>query len=358
MADSSELDERVGAWKALLPSRGLRSRGLAFHTPGSFKARAAVRIAQGLSLLGIKAHLAKRTVGLYARTQAALQQGSLTEWLSGQLGYRIVDLVIYAGSESPRRKITALGIAQRGNPDVVIKIADTDAGTEAIAQETQALQALVASDLAAQVPRLLLEADWNGYRIQVQGALPHGGSRQESRLTDSHLAFLSSLSRIGRRTMPLRQTRMWQHVKAWAKTTPTEAMPDAIRALMHRILSDACGDVCIVCHRTHGDFAPWNVTTHRGKLFVYDWEDSLPDGLALTDAFHFLFRQASLVGPWPGARALAGAMADVARRVSHLSGAVCHDGIASAAWCLTEGISNPSPRLAELAAELTSLTHE
>ena len=58
----------------------------------------------------------------------------------------------------------------------------------------------------------------------------------------------------------------------------------------------------MICHRTHGDFAPWNIRTGTDGLKIIDWEDSDLAGVVYTDVFHFVFRQASLVGPWIGGR--------------------------------------------------------
>jgi hypothetical protein len=37
----------------------------------------------------------------------------------------------------------------------------------------------------------------------------------------------------------------------------------------------------------HGDFAPWNLRTHNGKLSAFDWEYGDVDGLPLIDEIHF-----------------------------------------------------------------------
>jgi hypothetical protein len=37
----------------------------------------------------------------------------------------------------------------------------------------------------------------------------------------------------------------------------------------------------------HGDFSPWNLRTHGGKLFAFDWEYGELDGLPLVDEIHF-----------------------------------------------------------------------
>ena len=154
-----------------LASRRLRNRGLTFHTPGSFRARLGLRLVKALSSLGWAGYLGPCTVTFYARRIATSQAVSFRLWLSERLGYEILDLAVYAGSNGPRRKITALAIADNAREDVVVKIADTQLGSEAITQESEALLTLARSDLSCQVPYVITEDKWNGYHVQVQQAV-------------------------------------------------------------------------------------------------------------------------------------------------------------------------------------------
>ena len=56
--------------------------------------------------------------------------------------------------------------------------------------------------------------------------------------------------------------------------------------------------VTVPCSLCHGDFAPWNFRCHDRKLQIYDWEDAAENMPIGIDLFHFMFRQASLLGPW------------------------------------------------------------
>jgi hypothetical protein len=340
-----------------LASRKLRDNGLAFHQPGSFKARVSLAAAKGLNLIGVRRHLMKHAIGIYARDKNVLNRHGLIEWLPKRLGYPIDDLVIFAGSESPRRKITALAVTGRQGKDVVVKIADTERGTDAVKQESQALRALEGSPLSSQVPKLIWEGQWESYYVQLQEKAIGVDCKQTASLTDAHLNFLSKLSTIGRKVTPLKETRVWRDVEAMAKASCSKALSHPIRIALERVLSDKFANMPVVCHRTHGDFTPWNIKVNNGKLFVYDWEDSLSDGLALTDIFHFLYRQASLVGPWLGAKPVLGQMADSARSLTSLVGL----GELSAtkfiesiltAWMVQEYLNKPCEKIAELASTL------
>ncbi|MFC1603520.1 hypothetical protein ACFL5F_00705 [Planctomycetota bacterium] len=332
-----------------LASRKLRSKGLAFHSPGSFKARAGLAAAKGLNLLGIKGHLEKHVIRIHAKDEDVLTKQGLMEWLAKKLGYPIIDLVIYAGSESPRRKITALAVAAESKEDIVVKIADTEPGIQAIKQESEALRAIEDSPLSSQGPRLICEGQWNSYYVQLQEKIIGVNNKQTASLTSAHLDFLSQLSAIDRRVLPFKQTNAWHNIENWAGVTSSIALPKVVRSSIEKVLSGEFADKPIICHRTHGDFAPWNIKINKGKLFVYDWEDSLSDGLVLTDIFHFLYRQASLVGPWPGAQKLLRDMSNVSKRFLDIAG---HEAIEIDAvltiWLLSEYSIKPSDFLCDM----------
>lgn len=280
-----------------LNSSRLRTKGLFFHSPGSLKAKAGLLIARTLSSLGIKSHLMRNVVSIFSASKNISGENSLVGWISGKIGYGISDLVVYAGSESERRKITALAIAEKGGADVVVKIADTQLATEAIRQESDALRVIVKTTLAGYVPKVIFEGFYEKYYIQIQEALsPNGG--QIGSLTDRHFEFLSELSKVGRRVCPLEKTSVWQKVKAQIEDFDVDDLPIEVARVADYVLSDKVASMKICCHRIHGDFAPWNIRVKHGKLFVFDWEDSIEDGLPFLDILHFIYRQASLVGPW------------------------------------------------------------
>jgi len=331
-----------------LGSRELRARGLAFHSPGSFKTRIGLAITKTLSCLGVQAHLMKHTISLYARSEKRFEDMGLVRWLSEQLGYPVIDLVIFAG-ESPRRKITALAVAAKRNNDVVVKIADTELGAQAIKQESNALHVVAASSLAGQAPKVIAEGQCGSYCVQLQEEVVGSTRKQIARLTKSHLEFLSKLSTIDRKIMPIKETRTWRNIKALAEATSSKTLPRHIHIALQKVLSDESAGVPVVCHRTHGDFAPWNIKVNNGKLFAYDWEDSLSDGLALTDIFHFLYRQASLVGPRPGPVRLIG---NIRKSISLLGEEYSYPNFDYSftllAWMLHEYLTHPTAFLIEL----------
>ena len=282
----------------------LRTKGLSFHSPGSLKARSNLLIAKTLSRLGFKFHLTRNTVSIFFASEKISGGNNLTDWISEKVGYGVSDLVVYAGSESERRKITALAVAENGGEDVVVKIADSAAGAEAIRQESDVLRDIGKTTLKGYVPKLISEGFYEKYYIQIQETLSSGGC-QISSLTDMHLDFLSELSKVGRRTYLLKETSAWQKIKCQIQDIDIDDLPIEVANVANYILSDKIANMEICCHRIHGDFAPWNIRIKKNKLFVFDWEDSIENGLIVTDIFHFIVRQAMLVGPWPGTEKIA-----------------------------------------------------
>ncbi len=332
-----------------LATRLARSRALRFHIPGSLKARIGLLLARSLSSLGMSHHLSRRRIRLHARDKSAFDKGGLLEWISCRLGRTFQELVLYSGSGRTHTKITALAIADRGGNDVVVRIADSEAGLRAVERESEALRAIHSSGLSGQVPRPLAEGWWNSYYLLVQEGRLTSANRQEIRLTEHHLGFLRKLSRIGTKILPFGETRQWKELKKWSESDQSADIPTPLGRILNKVLSGDTAANPLVLHRTHGDFAPWNIKTGNDRLFVYDWEESQPDGLALTDAFHFLFRQASLVGPWPGAAQMVLRLYGETETLCRPEGPGLADrGTYLQIWILKEYMAGRSPYILEI----------
>ena len=108
-------------------------------------------------------------------------------------------------------------------------------------------------------------------------------------------------------------------------------------------------ETLVFFHRTHGDFVPWNIRMKNGELYVFDWEDSLPKGLPFTDAFHFIYLQASLVGPWPGAKTIWPLLQKKSHQLYKLAGySPSVYQIVFATWMIQEYFRRSHPHILEL----------
>jgi hypothetical protein len=292
------------------------------------------------------------------RDSGARAEESLTAWLSQRLGYRVEDLVVYSGSDSPARKVTALALAAEGARHVV-KIADTAAGSEALQRETATLRTLAETPLATQVPEVILTDRWaDRADVQVQTALPHGLQRQEPVLTAAHVGFLVELSRLERQTLPLGETALARTVLARLNECHPGDLPLYAAAVARELRDGVLAGPVAACHRTHGDFAPWNIRRDGNRVLVFDWEDSRPDGLALSDAWDFMFRQAALVGPWQGAAALVTDMQRTGRQLAREAELGEVDiGAMLALWALAEHLLHSNPLAIRVADEAGRRCH-
>jgi Ser/Thr protein kinase RdoA (MazF antagonist) len=259
-------------------------------------------------------------------------------------------LVVYAGSDSPSRKITALAVSGGADKDIVVRIADTPEAESAVRRESDALRALARSPVAGQVPRLVHEGRYGGHVVQVQDVLP-GDQPQVAELKEAHFAFLVSLSKLGRATVPLSRTNLWRSLEETASRLTSDDLLDAVRAALHSVLIPEFASRPVVCHRIHGDFAPWNIHWDGRRPLVFDWEDSDPQGLALTDVYYFLYRQASEVGPWGGGRGMLRVLRDAGSRLTLAAGLPPNlQDTVLPAWLLAEYFRRPCGHIVELMA--------
>jgi len=340
-----------------LVSKQVRNIGLDFHSPGSLQRKAWLWGAKGLSYVGITAHLRHKTVTFFTTGSQMDGEDSLKHWISRRIGWSVDWIIIYAGSESPTRKITALGMSSDCHKQIVARIGDADITAAAIRRESAALRVLAQSPLADSVPALISEGECGSYVIQLQSCLPKARGQYKT-LSNVHISFLSALSRINRISIPIHRTAAW-HIVSEAETSPKVGkLPEAIRHIASRLLNNGTADKIVECHMIHGDFASWNIIYQNDSILVYDWEESNPAGFPFHDVFHFIYRQASLVGPWPGPAAILKMMRDAAGTLAHSSDIRCDVMNALALWCIREYTVKPDHRLIELAVEIERTKHE
>lgn len=336
-----------------------RQKCFSFHSPGSQKARLGLKLLEVMSRLGFTAPLRRHGVIIASQEELKDRNDTLCSWLGDALPQKIENVAIYCGSDSPRRKITLLAEAQNQGrvTDLVVKIADTPEGAAAIRQESEALQALEGARLFCEVPQLLLEDTWKGHVVQVQSALPLSVGPQISELTINHLKLLAALSRMDRQKTPFRETPAWKSIEMARETNEFEKGPLPAQELLENLLSEEMGKIQVVCHRIHGDFAPWNIRVKKDKLYVFDWEDSIPNGLPFSDAFHFIYRQASLVGPWPGGEVMWELLEKKSKQLAKMAGhPSMYENILPALMIL-EYLKRPHPHVIELMSVFLSKPH-
>ncbi|OPZ15574.1 MAG: hypothetical protein BWZ05_02259 [Bacteroidetes bacterium ADurb.BinA245] len=334
-----------------LTSKKIREIGISFHSPGSRRSKLWLSLARKLNAIGIIEHLRRNTVSFWSNSVNFSNKNTIKNWISERVGWEVIDLIIYAGSDAVDRKITALAISSDCNKKVIARIADTDLGTLAIKRESEALKRLAQSSINNLVPSLIAEDKYGPYFIQLQSCFPKSAG-QCRKLSNLHIRFLAELSKINRIKTPVNQTAEWKMLSA-----PLE-LPDTINNMATNLVKNGVAGKIVECHMSHGDFVPWNIICEQNGILVYDWENSNPTGFPFHDVFHFIYRQAALVGPWPGSLALLKAMRKSAACLAHESKIIFEPVLALSLWCIKEYLCKPDSRLIELAIELNRTKNE
>jgi hypothetical protein len=179
-----------------------------------------------------------------------------------------------------------------------VKIAASKVSRDIVEHEAETLAGLALRDLKLATPRLLFAGEVDGRYIAVQSPLP--GSPAPAAFTPQHAEFLQAL-RCGA-SKPAAETNM-------VVTLPHRL--DALRPARPQ-LREICDSILPTLEQTpvvstivHGDFAPWNLRTHAGKIAAFDWEYAELDGLPLIDQIHFRLQLGLEMEKWDLAAAAA-----------------------------------------------------
>lgn len=137
-------------------------------------------------------------------------------------------------------------------------------------------------------------------------------SRQTGTLTSVHWKALEELSRTWPCTIPINLLSQWRNMQGTLtalKEQPAGRIPVNLVSKLHLLSSCINAARVIPASLSHGDFTPWNIFVQKNKLGIIDWELSRDTAPCLTDAFHFLYQQTSLV-EHKGYKALSKRMTD------------------------------------------------
>ena len=218
----------------------------------------------------------------------------LEERLAKVFAGRDLRLALSAGAPEParNRKASAVVIALNGEILGFVKIADSEISRRIVEHEASILPALSdRSGLESAAPRLIDAGELDDRFIAVQSPLP--GKPAPPRLTPAHALLLARL-RTGRSKLAA-ETRMLATIASRLSSLP-HAPPELRQSLdaLMPMLQEMQVPVTIV----HGDFAPWNLRLHEGRISAFDWEYAELDGLPLIDETHFALQVGYLIEKW------------------------------------------------------------
>ncbi|MDQ4005780.1 MAG: hypothetical protein M3135_05700, partial [Actinomycetota bacterium] len=155
-----------------------------------------------------------------------------------------------------------------------------------VENEADALEAFPRGDLPLAAPALLHRGAWQDLTLLVTAPLPGRARRYRplDRVPDVEITrAVSGLGTVSRG--PLVDSA---YVRALGERVANEA---SLQGLLAGVLERA-GDLVLEYGAWHGDWVPWNLARHRGRLHVLDWEHwgrEVPLGF---DVVHFMFQVA------------------------------------------------------------------
>lgn len=278
-----------------LSSSHLVVAALGMHRAGSLSARLGVAVARFLARLGNFWLLRSQILLIATRDPGLLPMGAMRGELTACLNKVPVDYVLYLGTANDNRKTVVLPL---GNsvPRLILKVAETAKARASVQNEAAVLELLSRSSIANYVPKLGRLVESNKTITLYQEYRP----RQQvspRKMRVAVVEFLACLSRLTRHSMPLPN-----YLGKSIEILPSSLMSDAYESVLARLDACAATGTQIWLHRNHGDFAPWNCAwTDRG-MFVFDWEESREQTLALGDAFYYAIAPALHIQRRPSAK--------------------------------------------------------
>ncbi|TDB76509.1 hypothetical protein [Micromonospora sp. KC723] len=260
--------------------------------------RLAVGILAGLGGTGL-ARMPVLTVAVPDRVDPA--ELLLTHELSRSAGCRL-HAAIGIRPPDPHHKPTLQLFDDRGAPRGYAKIGWNDATRAMVAAEAAALRELPrdGGDFP-DVPRLERELRWRDLAVTLVAPMP----RRVRRLPHPYRPRVAAMLAVARRGGPPAAPRLLAGSPFMADLVArAERAGGPVRAAV-AALAARDGTVGLEFGDWHGDWVPWNLGVHRGRLMVWDWENSGPHRPVGFDLAHQGFQSALSLGDRPVPQAAA-----------------------------------------------------
>ncbi|MBY8875308.1 hypothetical protein K7640_26085 [Micromonospora sp. PLK6-60] len=247
--------------------------------------RLAVGVLAGLGATG-RARMPVLTVAVPDRVDPA--EVLLAEHLGRAAGRRW-HAAIGIRPPDPHHKPTLQLFDDRGAAQGYAKIGWNDATRAMVVAEAAALRALPrdGGDLP-EVPRLLAETRWGELAVTLVAPMPARVRALPRPERPRVAAMLAVARRAGApaESRPLAGSPFLAGLTARAERAGGPAR-DAVAALAARD-----GATTVEFGHWHGDWVPWNLGGHAGRLWAWDWENSGPDRPVGFDLAHQGFQSA------------------------------------------------------------------
>ncbi|WP_422739591.1 hypothetical protein ACN263_10385 [Micromonospora sp. WMMD729] len=228
----------------------------------------------------------------------------LTERLAGALGGTPLLAACGVRPPDPNAKPTLQLFTVDGRPRGYAKIGWNDATRALVTAEAAALRALRAVTGVPDHPTppgLLTETAWAGQAVAVIEPLPPD-VRGVPVDDPPRIAALLAVARRGDApgvSRPLASSTFLARLAAQAQRATGAAGARAVAAV--DALARRHGDTTVEFGHWHGDWVPWNLGTHDGRLVAWDWEHSGPDVPVGFDLAHDAFQRSLVLRGEPAA---------------------------------------------------------
>lgn len=224
---------------------------------------------------------------------------SMESYLGELLGQEVV-ISIGMGTARANRKPILQVLTKDGGSLAFVKVGDSDTTRELVRAESANLATLSAgaplSRLAA--PEVLHSGDWRGLELLVLRALPMSARWGGPRAALPVEAMTELFAVAGIRRLELLSSPYWAGVTEMPGRLADRRAAEMLAQVIQRIGSNY-GAVEVELGAWHGDWTPWNMSWHRGRVQLWDWERfarGVPRGF---DALHYRFHQALRARPLP-----------------------------------------------------------
>jgi hypothetical protein len=282
-------------WFVPLDSPVISSGAMSMYTPARTSARlkrAALRLAMQTRLpFWYRDH-----VWIAQRQMPPLERA-----LQPLFPTQVVRLALSSGAPEGARNRKASGVimGRDGKKLAFVKMARSAVARRIIEREAVVLKHLAGlPNVAVRAPRLLLSEEADGVALLAQAPLE--GSPAPIGITQAHREFLAGMQ------TPL---TVQAALTATAADLPERfgalpvSRPDLLE-ICQRVLA-ALREFDVPLTIVHGDFAPWNLRLHDGRISAFDWEYGEPHGLPLMDEIHYRLQTGWLLEHWGTPQAVA-----------------------------------------------------
>ncbi|MDN3352511.1 hypothetical protein [Actinomadura sp. DC4] len=227
--------------------------------------------------------------------------GASIEDRLGELLGRPVVISVGLGSARANRKPILHALTPRGEPVAFVKVGDTEMARDLIAGEAAALARLAGRSFERlRVPRVLHHGEWRDMSLLVLTPLPTRALSLRPR-PGAPVAAMRELTGATRR-VPLASSSFWPRFADVPLDDPDQRkrLADAAGRI-----GEAYGGDEVDFGAWHGDWTPWNMAWHGGRLQLWDWERYDPDVPAGLDLLHYRSQTGGGYDAWPDAGLLA-----------------------------------------------------